>query len=79
MEVGSLEAIIKSAGDALIEKVELFDVYRGKQVEEGKKSLAFSIVYRDRNKTLTDDDVQKVHGNILAELKSKVNAVLREI
>ncbi len=79
VEVGSLEAIIKSAGDALIEKVELFDVYRGKQVEEGKKSLAFSIVYRDRNKTLTDDDVQKVHGNILAELKSKVNAVLREI
>ena len=57
----------------------MFDVYRGKQVEEGKKSLAFSIVYRDRNKTLTDDDVQKVHGNILAELKSKVNAVLREI
>ena len=79
VEVGSLEAIIRSAGDALIEKVELFDVYRGKQVEEGKKSLAFSIVYRDRNKTLTDDDVQKVHGNILAELKSKVNAVLREI
>lgn len=79
VQVGRLEAIIRAAGSSLVEKVELFDVYRGKQVGEGKKSLAFNILYRDRNKTLTDEDVQKVHERILLELREKANAVLREI
>lgn len=79
VKVGELEKTITEAGAALLESVELFDVYRGKQVEEGKKSLAFSIVYRDANKTLTDDDVQAVHGAILTELREKYNAVLREM
>lgn len=77
--VGKLEEIIQNAGGALVEKAELFDVYRGKQVGEGRKSLAFNILYRDRNKTLTDEDVRKVHERILAELKEKASAVLRDM
>ena len=76
---GAIEAMIKENAGALLEKVELFDVYRGKQVKEGHKSVAFTLTYRDPNKTLTDDEVVKVHQRVLDALKDKMNAVLREI
>ncbi|WP_269477474.1 phenylalanine--tRNA ligase subunit beta [Hominibacterium faecale] len=79
IQVGDIESIIKEQGKAILEKVQLFDVYRGKQVAEGKKSVAFALTYRDKNKTLTDEDVAKVHDKVLEALKEKVNAVLREI
>ena len=59
--------------------MKLFDVYRGKQVEEGKKSVAFTLTYQDESKTLTDDDVAPVHGNILKALEETLGAVLREM
>ena len=43
------------------------------------KSVAFSLVYRDAEKTLTDEDVAEVHEKVLEALKDKLNAVLREI
>ena len=79
MEVGKIEAVIKANGGNILESVKLFDVYRGKQVEEGKKSVAFALVYRDAEKTLTDEDVAGVHDKVLAALKEKLNAVLREM
>ena len=79
MEVGKIEGVIKEYGKEILESVKLFDVYRGQQVEEGKKSVAFNLIYRDRAKTLTDEDVAKVHDGVLEALKEKLNAVLREI
>ncbi len=79
MEVGKIEAVIKANGGNILESVKLFDVYRGKQVEEGKKSVAFALVYRDAEKTLTDEDVAGVHDKVLEALKEKLNAVLREM
>ena len=79
MEVGKIETIIRENGGQILESVKLFDVYRGKQVDEGKKSVAFTLTYRDMNKTLTDDDVAKVHGKVLDALKKELNAVLREM
>lgn len=79
MEVGKIEAVIKGNGGSILESVKLFDVYRGKQVEEGKKSVAFTLVYRAAEKTLTDEDVAGVHGKVLEALKEKLNAVLREM
>lgn len=79
MEVGKIEAVIKANGSSILESVKLFDVYRGKQVEEGKKSVAFALVYRDAEKTLTDEDVAEVHDKVLEALKDKLNAVLREM
>lgn len=79
MEVGAIEAVINENGGNILESVKLFDVYRGKQVEEGKKSVAFALVYRDAEKTLTDEDVAEVHDKVLAALKDKLNAVLREM
>jgi phenylalanyl-tRNA synthetase beta chain len=77
--VGSIMDIISEKGGKLLENAELFDVYRGKQIESGKKSVAFALTYRDAGKTLTDDEVAKVHNNILAGLEKEVNAVLREV
>ncbi|MBQ6371156.1 MAG: phenylalanine--tRNA ligase subunit beta [Firmicutes bacterium] len=79
MEVGRIEKVIKEFGGKILETVRLFDVYRGQQVEDGKKSVAFSLVYRDKDKTLTDEEVTEVHSKVLDALKDKLNAVLREM
>lgn len=77
--VGEMEKLIKSNGGEILEQVKLFDIYRGSQVSEGKKSVAFTLTYRDLNKTLTEEEVAVVHERILAALKGTFNAVLREI
>ncbi len=79
LEVGSIEKVIRQHGKSILESVCLFDVYRGRQVEEGKKSVAFTLVYRDRDKTLTDEDVAEVHEGVLEALREELNAVLREV
>ena len=79
VQVGDIMDVIRSADNTILEDVKLFDVYRGKQVEEGKKSVAFTLTYRDKDKTLTDEDVAPVHGKVLEALKEKFNAVLREM
>ena len=76
--VQEIEETIKKAGGNLVEKVELFDIYKGKQIPEGKKSIAYAIAYRDENKTLTDKDVNKVHDKILRSLEYKLGAILRD-
>lgn len=79
VQVGEIQSVIREQGKPILEKVQLFDVYRGKQVAEGKKSVAFALTYRDKDKTLTDEDVAKVHERVLEALKEKINATLREM
>jgi len=62
----------------LITDVKLFDVYAGKNISPGKKSLAFRIVYQAPDRTLTDEEVEKIHKQILDNLKSKFNAQIRD-
>ena len=75
--VKQIEDIIKANGEDLVESYKLFDVYKGSQIAEGYKSIAYSITYRSKDKTLTDDDVNKVHHNIIRELEEKLDAKLR--
>lgn len=75
--VQEIEDTIKKAGGNLVEKVKLFDIYKGAQIPEGKKSIAYAIAYRDEKKTLTDNDVNKVHDKILRSLEYKLGATLR--
>ena len=56
----------------------MFDVYRGEQVEAGKKSVAFSLTYRHDDKTLTDEEVDQIHGKVIELLKEKFKAVIRD-
>lgn len=79
MAVGQIEEIIKKEGGELLETVKLFDIYRGDQVEDGKKSVAFSLTYRDGTKTLTEGEVAPVHQKVLSTLKESLDAVLREM
>ncbi len=64
-------------GFSLVSEVRLFDVYSGKQVAAGKKSLAYRLVYQSPTHTLTDEEVNKVQEQILKKLTDKLGAVLR--
>ena len=75
--VKQIEDIIKANGEDLLESYKLFDVYKGSQIADGYKSIAYSIIYRSKDKTLTDEDVNKVHQNIIRELEEKLDAKLR--
>jgi len=64
-------------GFPLVEKITLFDVYTGKQVPAGKKSLAYRISFQSKKHTLTDKEVDKVQQQILSKLADKLGASLR--
>lgn len=72
-----LERTIKKAGKELLATVRIFDVYEGKHVEEGKKSLAFSLTYRAPDRTLKEEEVTERHGQVLAALEKDHGAALR--
>jgi phenylalanyl-tRNA synthetase beta chain len=61
-----------------LESVELFDVFRGKNVPEGQKSLAYAFTYRAADKTLTDNDVNAAHAKVVEALKTQLKATVRE-
>jgi len=75
--VGDLEKVIKANGGDLVEKIVLFDVYRGNQVAENKKSVAFSIIYRSYEGTLTDDVVNNIQSAIIKDMENHFQAKLR--
>ncbi len=75
--VGDLEKAIVSGGGRLLEKVELFDVYQGSQIPEGKKSVAYSVWLRSNEGTLTDAQIDDASGKIIAKLE-KLGAQLRK-
>lgn len=70
------KAMTKAAGQNLTQ-ITLFDVYAGKQVEEGKKSLAFSLTFQSNDKTLTDAEIDPAIEKIVAKLQKDFNANLR--
>lgn len=75
---GDVHQVIKDAGGELLHQVTLFDVYQGDNLEPGQKSLAFSLVYLDPERTLTDEEVSKTHEHVLTQLQEQVNASLRQ-
>jgi phenylalanyl-tRNA synthetase beta chain len=72
---GSVEEIIQSF--PLVTKVTLFDLYRGEQIAEGKKSFAIRIIYQSPKHTLTDEEVDKTQEQMLAKLHQELSATLR--
>jgi phenylalanyl-tRNA synthetase beta chain len=69
--------VVRQAKPANLETVELFDIFRGKNVPEGQKSVAYAFTYRGADKTLTDVDVNNAHEGLLKQLTAKLNAVMR--
>jgi phenylalanyl-tRNA synthetase beta chain len=64
-------------GKKLLKQVGLFDVYRGDKIAEGKKQYALSFVLQDLEKTLTDNDVERVMTKLLSTFQNEFGAVLR--
>ena len=75
--IGTMENAIIKKGGKLLESCELFDIYEGEQVGEGKKSVAFSLVFRAKDRTLSDTEISEIMDKILAELTG-LGAVLRQ-
>ena len=84
IEVGEIEkTIIRKArkllkGKKSLEELKLFDIYRDEKIGENKKSVAYSLVFRDLSKSLSDDEINPVMEEITKELENKFNAELRK-
>ena len=70
--------LIKKTGGSNLTNVEVFDVYEGKGIEEGKRSLAFSLTFGSQDKTLTDDEINPVIEKIIAMTEKEFKAELRK-
>ena len=77
LTVAQLENCITAAGGKLLRKVTLFDIYRGKGVPEGKKSMAFSLELRADDRTLTDEDSVGLVNKVLAKLEADLGVQIR--
>jgi phenylalanyl-tRNA synthetase beta chain len=72
-----IETIIKKVGGRLLESIDVFDVYIGENIEADKKSIAYSLVFKNNDKTLTDEEVTELFNKIIKEVETKLNAKLR--
>lgn len=77
VEFSAIEDIAKQTEKKLLKKVELFDVYEGKNLPEGKKSYAVNFILQDEEKTLNDKQIDAIMQKLVANLKSKLGAELR--
>ena len=74
---GQIEDVLEQRGGKILESYQLFDIYEGEQLTRGYKSLAYKIVFRASDRTLTDDEVNKCMDKIMNGLGEK-NVVLRQ-
>lgn len=77
LTAAQVEGVIAAAGGTLLRSVKLFDLYCGKGIPQGKKSLAFALELRADDRTLTDADSDSVVKKILSDLQEKLNVTLR--
>ena len=70
LPVQTIENAIRAGAGKLLERIDLFDVYKGKQIPEGKKSVAYNITMRSPDRTLTDEDVAQAMEKILNHLST---------
>lgn len=77
LSASDVENLIRVYPSELIEDVSIFDLYKGKNIPDGKKSLAFSIRYRSVNRTLTEAEVETLHLGIVKYIKAETGGELR--
>ena len=77
VEFEQIERIARQAEKKLLKKVELFDVYQGKNLPEGKKSYAVNFILQDEQKTLNDKQIDAIMTKLIANLKKQLGAELR--
>ena len=77
LAAGDIEGVIAAAGGEFLKNIELFDIYEGDRIEAGKKSLAYNLAFRAKERTLKAEEVAAVVENIKKELNEKFGIVLR--
>ena len=77
VEVGQIENIISKKAKNILERAELFDVYRSDKLGENKKSVAYELIFRAQDRTLTDDEIKNTMEVIIKELQANLGAELR--
>ena len=75
--MNEIKKVISQAAGKLLESIELFDEYRGENVPDGQRSLAFRLIYRVSDRTLTDEDVDPVQQKVRDALVDKFKVNLR--
>ena len=70
--------MIKKIGGKLLVDLSVFDLYVGDKIEKNKKSIAYKLVFRDNNRTLTEDEVMVLFNNIIINVENKFNARVRD-
>ena len=78
LESEKIEKQIKKSAGNLLSNIEVFDVYTGEHVPEGKKSIAYSLTFTDSKKTLTDDEVTGIFNKIIADVSKVLSAEIRK-
>ncbi len=78
VSINQLENMVKNASTELLENFQLFDVYQGKGIDSGRKSVAFGLTFQDQSRTLEEVDIEGALKPILAALKDDLGATLRE-
>jgi phenylalanyl-tRNA synthetase beta chain len=78
VEVGTLTATMARAGGKLVEDVALFDIYRGPQIGEGKKSVSLRVSLRAADRTLTVEEADKVSSKILGAMEHQLGITIRQ-
>jgi phenylalanyl-tRNA synthetase beta chain len=77
VEAGQMLSLTREAEEELLETVDVFDVYSGKGISDGLKSIGLRFTYRSPSKTLTDDETGQVHGRIVKKIVESTGARIR--
>ncbi|WP_339228335.1 phenylalanine--tRNA ligase subunit beta [Oceanobacillus sp. FSL K6-2867] len=77
VHAGDVRKVIEEVGAPLVNRVEIFDLYQGDNLEDGKKSIAYSLLYQHPEKTLKDEEVEESYQNIITAVNEKFNAYVR--
>ena len=78
IEVLQIEKLIRKISKKFLESVELFDIYRNEKIGNNKKSIAYRLMFRDKNRTLTEEEINETMEKIFNELQEKLGAELRK-
>jgi phenylalanyl-tRNA synthetase beta chain len=78
LEASELQAVVKEAAGELLQEMLIFDIYQGKGIETGRKSIAFGLILQDYSRTLTEQDIEAVVTRVTGQLGKKLKATLRD-
>ncbi len=77
VEAGRILSLVRGSEEELLERVDVFDVYSGKGIPDGTKSIGLRFTYRSPSRTLTDDETGQVHGRIVKRIVESIGARIR--